>query len=798
MIRSTGNAQIDLIMRSYVPANERNWYPWKWPGNDWYKTAGKDEVNKFIERVRHLARTDLFFFADNIMRNPNDLPLCIGLHDEICHLLQCGGDIGILIPRNHLKSTIVSGAFPIWLLGKNPNLRIMICSAVKELSESLVRYLRDQIKANKRLRQVFPDLQPALHEMGYTKHQIWNKNAILVQRDVIRKEPSIMVMGLDNQPKTGYHCDLMIYDDIVTHENANSAENMRKAKDNYEHSTNLMDRDSRKVYAGTRYNDGDTYGDIMEKGEVPFYVRGAVEDGKYIWPAPSNVKYVEQKRLELSPYIFSCNPGYAPVWMADGTFKNIEDIQEGEYVVGIDIKEGERNKLVSSKVLKKGSRVANLVLITTESGRQIICTPDHQWLRHRFCREKNTYKIARVGELLAHVIDPVQSIKSDEKQKYAYLAGMIDGEGACKHGSISISQSEFHNPAVCRKIEETLNALNIPYKHFKQQRENKTLCSSYILAGGRQIKANIINHGKPAKASQIMGTIFKHGKRIIDFGDKVMRIEPMPIPDTVYSMQTETGNYVIWGYASKNCQYQNDPIIKGDAEFEGEWVQRWTYDLLRRWLNKPTATDEDIFWEWVKTLDLHLGGDPNRTDKKRSDYGVVMVVGADVKGQRFGIYMKREKMKTPDYVKAYIKAFTEWNPKTAYLETYGGDIHVYNDIRNQMKEKNLPYFRVKEYEKNMRMSGDDRIRKLQSPMQRRWWWFGPGPEWDELINQEMLRFPYAKHDDALTTMAYIEDQQIKKKAETVKEEVLEGWQARMGLQPAIADYDGRADAWLLQ
>lgn len=549
MSRQTGNAQIDLIMKSYVPANERAWYPWKWPEADWYRTAGKDEVNAFIERVRHLARTDLFFFADNIMRNPNDLPLCIGLHDEICHLLQCGGDVGILIPRNHLKSTLVSGAFPIWLLGNNPNLRIMICSAVKELSEALVSYLRDNIKGNKRLRQVFPNLTPALHEMGYTKHKIWNKNAILVERDTIRKEPSIMVMGLDNQPKTGFHCDLMIYDDIVTHENANTPENMKKAKDNYEHSTNLMDRDSRKVYAGTRYNDGDTYGDIIKKGEIPFYVRGAVENGKYIWPAPSNVRYVEKKRLELSPYIFA-------------------------------------------------------------------------------------------------------------------------------------------------------------------------------------------------------------------------------------------------------CQYQNNPIIKGDAEFEGEWVQRWTYDLLRLWMNKPAATDEEVFWEWVKTLDLHLGGDPNRTDKKRSDYGVVMIVGADVKGRRYGIYAKREKMKTPDYVKEYIKTFTFWKPKTAYIETYGGDIHVYNDIRNQMREKELPYFRVKEYEKNMRMSGDDRIRKLQFPMQQRMWFFGPGPEWDEIINEELLRFPYGAHDDGITTMAYIEDQQIKKKAETVKEEPVGAWQSRF--VDSYAGYGGRSDAWLLQ
>lgn len=548
MIRETGNARIDLIMQSYVPANERQWYPWIWPETDWYRKAGKKEINDFVEHVKYLAKTDLFFFADQIMRNPNDLPLCIGLHDEICHLLQFGGDIGILIPRNHLKSTIVSGAFPLWLLGNNPNLRIMICSAVKELSESLVSYIRDNIAANKRLKQVFPNLQPAIHEQGLTKKKIWNKNAILFEREAIKKEPSILVMGLDNQPKTGFHCDLMIYDDIVTHENANSPENMKKAKENYEHSTNLMDRDSRKVYAGTRYNDADTYGDLIKKNEVPFYVRSAVENGKYIWPAPSNIRYVEKKRLELTPYIFA-------------------------------------------------------------------------------------------------------------------------------------------------------------------------------------------------------------------------------------------------------CQYQNDPIVKGDAEFEQEWVKRWTYDLLRVWMNRPTATDEDVFWEWLKTLDLHQGCDPNRTDKKRSDYGVNMIVGVNAKGHRFGLYVRRERMKTPDLVEEFINTYEKWKPKTAYMETYGGDIHVYNDVKAEMKKRNLPYFKIKEYEKNMRMSGDDRIRKLQFPMQQGMWYFGPGPEWDTIIHEELLRFPYGAHDDGITTMAYIDDQQVKPRKESKREEFSDGWQSRV---IPHGNYCGGERDWLLQ
>ncbi len=533
--------KIEKLMESFVPANEREWWPWVWPEPEWYKKASKRQVNDFVEKVKHFGRTDLFFLADNILRNPRHFHLHIGLHDEICHILQFGGDVGILIPRNHLKSTLVSGAFPLWKLGNDPNLRIMICTAISSLAESLMSYLQLQILHNKKLQMVFPNMRPAMD--AYTaKPKMLNREAILLERDMALKEPSVLSMGLDNQPKTGFHCDIMDYDDIVTHDNADTPEKLRRAKLNHEHSANLPDMSARNLYAGTRYNDLDIYGDLIKQKRIPFYVRKAVEDGEYCWPQKENVELVEQRRLKLSPYVFA-------------------------------------------------------------------------------------------------------------------------------------------------------------------------------------------------------------------------------------------------------CQFMNDPIIEGDAEFEQSWVQRWDYDLLRQWTGKGTLTDEEVFEYWLTTLDIHQGCDPNRSDKKRSDFGVIMVMGVNKKGHEFGLFVKRKKMKTDEQVDEYIKAFEFWKPKTARCETIGGDIHVYNAIRTKMKEKELAYNRFGEYEKTNRMSGEDRIRELQFPLSQRMIWFGPGPEWDEII-QELLRFPYAAHDDGITTMAYIHSQQAKPKREKPKELEVGAWQNRLNDQ-----YIGRTRDW---
>lgn len=545
-MRETGNVLIDKVMANFIPANEREWYPWVWPEKEWYAKAGKKKVDDFIERVRHYSRTDLFFFADNILRNPQHYPLGIGIHDEICHLLQYGSDVGILVPRNTFKTTLVSGAFPIWTLGIDPNKRILICTAISDLAQGIVSYIGAQITQNKRLQMVFPKLKPAEHLNRAAKHKVWNKLAIEVERDMVFKEPSVLAMGLDNQCKTGNHFDLMDYDDIVTKDNAETQEKLKKAIENYQMSLNLADFETRRVYAGTRYNDADCYGDLIEKNETPFYVRKAVEETGYCWDHPSYVARVNRMKRELSPYVFA-------------------------------------------------------------------------------------------------------------------------------------------------------------------------------------------------------------------------------------------------------CQYQNDPIAKGDAEFENEWVKSWDFSQIRRMITvrNEGGTEEEVYAEWTKTLDIHMGCDPARTDKKQSDSTVIMVCGVDYKGRVFGLEVIRRHLKTHEIVDKYIELFVKWNPKTAKVETYGGDIHVYNDIRMEMKKRGLMWTKVTEYAKTTHESGDDRIRQLTFPMSQGLIFLGPGVEWSEL-ESEILRFPYAKHDDMVTTLAYIYSQQAKPKQRMAEKQDIGAWQRRM-----VTAGGGERD-WMLQ
>ncbi len=516
---------VESLLNSMVPVEKRSWYPWTWPDKTQLERMKEKEKAAFWQRTAEIAREDLFFFADEVLRDSGHMPLHKGLHDEICWLLQAPTDIGILVPRNTLKSTLASEAYPLWLMARDPNITILLASDVQKIAMNFCRYIEEQILNNERLHKLFPDLRPALSERGGgNRYKNWNRHEFQVMRTRILTSATMTTMGMDGQTLTGFHGNIGIYDDIVTKDNANSTEKIKQVTENFRWSSNLLDMGAWKRLIGTRYHELDIYNEEMEKGDMPFYIREAIEDGKYCWPVEPYVLRVEEKRKELPARMFA-------------------------------------------------------------------------------------------------------------------------------------------------------------------------------------------------------------------------------------------------------SQYMNRIVAEGDSEFDEKWLNYWTIDTVRKEMgeNAPQS-DDDLLSKWYSTLNIYLGCDPARSDKKKSDFTVMLVCGMDSRERLFLLDMLRKHLKTPDIVTEFITMFKKWNPHGAKIETYGGDVHVYNDIRRTMKDLGLPYFRVGEYAKTSHMSGDDRIRLLQTPASRGKIWLTERPEHLDL-KYEILHFPYAKHDDLITTLAYLYSQQAKKRPEEMAKPV---------------------------
>lgn len=307
-----------------------------------------------------------------------------------------------------------------------------------------------------------------------------------------------------------------------------------------------------------------------------------------------------------------CNTPEAPIWMADGSFKPLGEIRVGDEVAGWIV--GGRQKkrtLARSTVVAKQRRASDIVKVTMESGHVFRCTPDHQWLRQRrltMSRGSKHYsyqwQTPKVGRELVRVIEKPKELTHALQVEAAWLGGIWDGEGSLANAGrsrITIAQSVKKNPEVCARIESSLKALGFAYT--VQRRPDGMHC--YMLTGDKQTRVNFAHWCRPAKAHRFAHSVLRSrfGK-----GDRILKVEPDG-RGHVISMETTTGNYVAWGYASKNCaryaHYKgNLPDASTKPEVKGLEYKRGDTSKLARQFQ-------------AEILDLLLGGGilgPRRAD----------------------------------------------------------------------------------------------------------------------------------------------------------------------------------------
>jgi phage terminase large subunit-like protein len=324
MIEETKRVKnLDEVMKGFVPANQRQWYPFIWKTSAelfTLKNNKPEEYKQYWANIKKLAREDFFFFCDEIMRDKESPHLQIGLHDELCYLAQQNDDVVLLIPRGHLKTTICNVYHTIWVLGHNPNLRILTTSETKPIAQKFLNGIKLQIESNERLHFVFPELKIARSKSKTTMYEKQNQDELLVERTKIYNESSITVMGA-GQTMTGMHFDLQKYDDIMTATNSKTPEQRTKVKHAYDMSLALLNPSGRIMIIGTRYDDDDLYGYIEEQNEYPMYVRECVENDEYIWKIPEVIELIEANKRRMNPYIFSCQYHNSPIVTGEEEFK---------------------------------------------------------------------------------------------------------------------------------------------------------------------------------------------------------------------------------------------------------------------------------------------------------------------------------------------------------------------------------------------------------------------------------------------------------------------------------------------
>jgi phage terminase large subunit-like protein len=293
--------------------------------------------------MRERALGSLYFFSKAILGFSDLTSTC---HLPLCNFIQDGRTSLsspseprqklVLIPRGHFKTTISTVAYPIWRIAHDPNTRILISNATSENAQKMLRHIKEKFMNCELLQWLFPEIIPL--DINKTK---WSDQEILLPREGSFKESSIETIGVGGKV-TSRHFNLIIKDDLVEQEAAESPTVMRRVIDWHKYCDSLLDRpgEDEDLIIGTRWSFSDLYEHVLEsEGGYVTYIKQAInEDGQPIFPERFSEQTLRRIRKKQGAYIYSCqymnNPADPELADFDVTgLRSYTTKEEGVYVL---------------------------------------------------------------------------------------------------------------------------------------------------------------------------------------------------------------------------------------------------------------------------------------------------------------------------------------------------------------------------------------------------------------------------------------------------------------------------------
>ena len=306
---------------------------------DILQMASEGRAEDLYEELRDRALRSLYFFTKVVLgyKDLNEslhLNFCNQVQEDISHKKR-----GYLMPRGHFKSTIISKSYPLWRTAANPELRTLIVGESDKVGTKNMNDIKWHLQNNQLLQWLFPELIPI--DINRTK---WTDSEILLPRAQSFDESTITMIGVGAKT-TGFHYDLIIYDDVIGEKASKSEAEMDSVKEWFDYAPGLLNdpANGEEILIGTRWKHGtgDLYGHIQAKlsladiggdlrtGDFTWYVRSAIENDAPIFPERFSLDTLESIRRREGEYKFNCqymnNPthpegaDFPPDWLREYT-----------------------------------------------------------------------------------------------------------------------------------------------------------------------------------------------------------------------------------------------------------------------------------------------------------------------------------------------------------------------------------------------------------------------------------------------------------------------------------------------
>lgn len=239
--------------------------------------------------------------------------------------------------RDHYKSSIITFGKTIQDILTDPEVTVGIFSHTRPIAKGFLRQIKTEFETNKFLKNLFPDI---LYSDPKKEAPKWSEDdGIVVKRKRNPAAQTVEAWGLVDGMPTGKHYSLMVYDDVVTRESVTTPEMILKVTDAWGLSRNLASQGGRERYIGTRYHAADTYDEIMKRGSAIPRIHTSRDINGI--PVMMSEALLAKKRIDMGPYIFSCQmdqqptanevQGLKPEWLRQ--YRNVNHATQNKYII---------------------------------------------------------------------------------------------------------------------------------------------------------------------------------------------------------------------------------------------------------------------------------------------------------------------------------------------------------------------------------------------------------------------------------------------------------------------------------
>jgi phage terminase large subunit-like protein len=251
-----------------------------------------------LDQIREAAEADLETFIKLV----SPKRLLGSIHQELCRWWgreDAKASQLVLLPRGHQKSAMIAYR-AAWHITKHPDTTILYVSATADLAEKQLYAIKNIIDS-----PIYKRYWPTMLDPDEGKREKWSVAEICVDHPLRKTEgvrdSTVKAAGLTTNV-TGFHADVLIYDDIVVPGNAYTEDGREKVAAAYSQLASVANPGALEWITGTRYHPRDIYDTLLSMKETVYDKHGEViredevyevfqrvveEDGEFLWPKQS-------------------------------------------------------------------------------------------------------------------------------------------------------------------------------------------------------------------------------------------------------------------------------------------------------------------------------------------------------------------------------------------------------------------------------------------------------------------------------------------------------------------------------